>query len=63
METEIFAGDFREIDLREQQEINGGVFPILVGIVIGITVTAGGELFRDWDNFKNGLTGRPEEEN
>ncbi len=61
METEIFTEDFREIDLREQQEINGGVFPILIGFIIGISVTAGGELFRDWDNFKNGLVGRPEE--
>ena len=63
METEIFAGDFREIGLREQQEINGGVFPILIGLVIGLSVTAGGEIFRDWDNFKNGLMGRLEVEN
>jgi len=48
---------FNEIPLGEQQEINGGIWPIIVSIgIIAIE-----EVIRDWDNFKNGLTGKPEE--
>lgn len=44
------------IPASEQQEINGGN-PFLVAIA----VVAIGQIILDWDNFKNGLTGRPEE--
>jgi len=56
METTLCTGNFREIPERDLVEINGGLYPILVGIVIA----AAAEVISDWDNFKNGLMGRPE---
>ena len=49
--------NFRMVPLEEQQEINGGAFPFL--ILIGAAAVA--QIIIDWDNFKNGLMGRPEE--
>jgi hypothetical protein len=57
METEKNITGFREIPLQEQQELNGGIWPLLAGIAIAAVA----ETIRDWDNFKNGLMGRPEE--
>jgi len=57
METELKINGFREMSLPEQQELNGGILQFLAGVAIAATV----EIIRDWDNFKNGLTGRPEE--
>ncbi|MCK4747905.1 MAG: hypothetical protein KAT15_12735 [Bacteroidales bacterium] len=56
MRTEISTGDFRELSLQDQQEINGGILPILG--LIGVAAIA--QIIIDWDNFKNGLMGRPE---
>lgn len=58
MKTELSTGSFREIPLQEQQHLNGGALHFLVAIgVVAIT-----QIILDWDNFKNGLTGQPEEE-
>ena len=56
MKTEICIGDFQEIPVQEQLEINGGFIQFLV-LVGAAAVT---QIILDWDNFKNGLTGRPE---
>ena len=57
MRKEICTEDFRELSLQDQQEINGGILPILG--LIGVAAIA--QIIIDWDNFKNGLMGRPEE--
>lgn len=52
---------FSEVSRSEQQEINGGFWPILLGrIAVGLIVAAATEVIDDWDNFKNGLQGLPE---
>ena len=43
----------------EMYETRGG--SILLAILGGLAIAAGGEIIGDWDNFKNGLMGRPEE--
>ena len=48
---------FKEIPLPEQQELNGGIAPFLAALGIAVFVA----VIADWDNFKNGLTGQPEE--
>ena len=59
MKNELTIENFNEISEHEQQDINGGILPFL--IAIGVIAVA--EIIRDWDNFKNGLAGRPEEKN
>ena len=59
MKNELAIENFSEIPVQEQQDINGGFWQI----VISIGIMAVGEIIDDWDNFKNGLTGRPEEKN
>ena len=59
MKNELAIENFNEIPVQEQQDINGGFWQIL----ISIGIMAVGEIIDDWDNFKNGLTGRPEEKN
>jgi len=59
MKNELAIENFNEIPVQEQQDINGGFWQI----VISIGIMAVGEIIDDWDNFKNGLTGRPEEKN
>ena len=61
MKTELSTSGFREIPTREQQEINGGVIPFLLRIAAGLVIAAGTAIIEDWDNFKNGLQGLPEE--
>jgi hypothetical protein len=56
MKTEICAGNFSEIPVNEQLEINGGALHFLI-LVAAAAVT---QIIFDWDNFKNGLMGRPE---
>jgi hypothetical protein len=55
--TNIQSAGFKRIPPDRQHEIQGGILPILVGA--GIAALA--EIISDWDNFKNGLMGRPEE--
>jgi len=57
MRTETYTGDFRELSVQDQQEINGGAIPFLA--LIGAAAVT--QIIIDWDNFKNGLMGRPEE--
>jgi hypothetical protein len=56
MKNEICIGDFQEVPLKEQLEINGGLIPFLA--LIGAAAVT--QIILDWDNFKNGLMGRPE---
>ena len=48
---------YTELQMKELQDLNGGSLGILAGIVIA----AVSQIILDWDNFKNGLMGRPEE--
>jgi len=57
MKTEICIEGFNEIPACEQQEVNGGILHILAAVA----AAAVAEVIADWDNFKNGLMGRPEE--
>ena len=57
MENELLMKPFNEIPPHEQQEINGGLWPP----IISVGLMAIGQIIEDWDNFKNGLMGRPEE--
>ncbi len=59
MKNKLAIENFNEIPVQEQQDINGGFWQIIISI--GIVVVD--EIINDWDNFKNGLTGRPEEKN
>ncbi|MFH0756274.1 MAG: hypothetical protein V2B15_03195 [Bacteroidota bacterium] len=59
MKNEMNTGNFRVIPLAEQQEINGGAVPFF--ILIGVAAVT--QIITDWDNFKNGLMGRPEVKN
>ena len=56
MKSKLAIESFNEISMQEQQELNGGVMPILLALAL----IAIGEVIHDWDNFKNGLTGQPE---
>ena len=47
---------FHPMDRNELHETQGGAWAIL----IGIGIAAGAAIINDWDNFKNGLFGRPE---
>jgi len=58
MKSELSIHSFKEIPVQQQQELNGGAFPFLIGI--GLLAVA--QVILDWDNFKNGLMGRREEE-
>lgn len=57
MKTELCINSFNEIPEQEQQELNGGVWPFIVAAALLVV----NEVIEDWDNFKNGLMGRPEE--
>jgi hypothetical protein len=58
MNENFIPAGFREVSCGEQKEINGGFWP---AVLTGVLVAATAEIIRDWDNFKNGLMGRPEE--
>lgn len=60
MKTEMSLEGFSEISLSEQQEINGGIWPLIGRIVVGAAIAAVTAVIDDWDNFKNGLQGLPE---
>ena len=57
MQISFLSGSFREVPLAEQREINGGALHFFV--LIGAAAVT--QIIIDWDNFKNGLMGRPEE--
>jgi len=56
MKSELCIDSFKEIPVQEQQELNGGILPFLAAVA----VVAIARVIADWDNFKNGLMGRPE---
>ncbi len=58
MKSEICLNSFQEIPGKEQQDLNGGG----LGFLAAIAAIALAQIVLDWDNFKNGLTGLPEEE-
>jgi hypothetical protein len=57
MVPEINISGFQEIQCEEQRKINGGAVPIIAAFAVAIFEV----VISDWDNFKNGLLGRPEE--
>jgi hypothetical protein len=61
MKTELSLDGFTEIPQSEQQEINGGILPIVARFLVSMAVAAASEIINDWDNFKNGLMGVPEQ--
>ncbi|MBE9481539.1 MAG: hypothetical protein IMY69_07585 [Bacteroidetes bacterium] len=50
----------QEMNTKQMKETNGD-FGILAAIAIGIGIAAGAEILDDWDNFKAGLKGEPEQ--
>jgi hypothetical protein len=48
-----------ELSQSELRQIEGG--SILGPIIAGLIIAAGSQIVKDWDNFKNGLAGRPEQ--
>jgi hypothetical protein len=57
MESRLSIPGFREICRADQQELNGGFWPLVSGLIL----VAAAQIVKDWDNFKNGLKGTPEE--
>ncbi len=43
-----------DLTLTEQKEVNGGFFWVPLALIVIDAV------IKDWDNFKNGLAGKPE---
>jgi hypothetical protein len=50
---------FTPLGDQEIQTTRGGIAPLLLAIVAGATVAGSAQIFRDWENFKAGLAGRP----
>ncbi len=57
MKTEMTLEGFNEISQSEQKEINGGIWPLVASLIVAAVT----EVLSDWDNFKNGLKGLPEQ--
>ena len=47
-----------ELTESELRQIEGG--SIIGPLIAGLIITAVAQIVSDWDNFKNGLAGRPE---
>ena len=56
MDTDFNIEHFTPVPETELQEINGGN-PFLVAIAVVCVA----QIILDWDNFKNGLAGNPEQ--
>jgi hypothetical protein len=52
------SNNYLELNESELRLIEGG--SILGGLAIGLAIAAFAQIVGDWDNFKNGLAGRPE---
>jgi len=61
MKTEMALEGFSEITISEQQEINGGIASLAARLIVAAVSAGVTAIIGDWDNFKNGLTGQPEE--
>ena len=58
MNSELLIENFIEIPPEEQEGYHGGIiWPFVVSLALIVIE----EVVSDWDNFKNGLTGQPEE--
>jgi hypothetical protein len=57
MNRELAVEYFQEIPADDLRSTQGGAWPIVVGLALIVAE----EIASDWDNFKNGLLGRPEE--
>jgi len=57
MNSELTIENFQEIPENQQHGINGGIWSLVAALAIIVVE----EVVSDWDNFKNGLTGEPEE--
>ena len=57
MKTEMTMEGFNEISQSEQKEINGGIWPLVSALIVAAVT----EVIGDWDNFVNGLKGKPEQ--
>jgi hypothetical protein len=55
----VMSNYYVELSESELRQIEGG--SILGGLAIGLIITAFAQIVGDWDNFKNGIAGRPEE--
>ena len=44
---------------QEIESTRGGIAPLLLAIVAGAAVAGASQIFRDWENFKAGLSGQP----
>jgi len=56
---EIEKYDLQELTFPEKAKINGGFLGI-DDLIIGVLVAATAAIISDWDNFKNGIAGKPE---
>ena len=56
MNSDLNIENFMSIPEVELQELNGGN-PFLIAIAVVFVA----QMILDWDNFKNGITGHPEE--
>ncbi len=54
---DIAAAGLQPLTKQEETEISGG-WVAMVRAIVGAAVSA---IINDWDNFKNGLAGRPEQ--
>ena len=61
MKTEMALEGFSEITISEQQEINGGIASLAARLIVAAVSAGVTAIIGDWDNFKNGLTGQPEQ--
>lgn len=59
MNENLLNSNVRSLTKEELREVNGGVFG-LDDLLIGVAVGACIQIMSDWDNFKRGLSGRPE---
>lgn len=57
-ETLRLPEQFHPLKKEDMYEIHGG---ILGAILAGLVIAAGAAIINDWDNFKAGLMGQPEQ--
>jgi hypothetical protein len=53
------SAQFTPLCEQEIQTTRGGIAPLLLAIVAGAAVAGTAQIFRDWENFKAGLAGKP----
>jgi hypothetical protein len=52
------SNNYVELSQSELRQVEGG--SIIGPLIAGLIITAVAQIVGDWDNFKNGLAGRPE---